>query len=103
MRKVHDLCGWRNDDPIDHDEHEMEEWERQVDALNSVLGENGLKNTDQLRRAIESLDIKTYESLAYYEKWTAAMEMLLVEQGVMTTEEIDAKMNSMQQEQNFFQ
>ena len=77
----------------------MEEWERQVDALNSVLGEKGLKNTDQLRRAIESLDIKSYESLAYYEKWTAAMEMLLVEQGVMTTEEIDAKMNSMQPEQ----
>ena len=99
MRKVHDRGGWTNKDPIDHDEHDMEEWERQVDALHSVLGEKGLKNTDQLRRAIESLDIKTYESLAYYEKWTAAMEMLLVEQGVMTTEEIDAKMNSMQPEQ----
>ena len=99
MRKVHDRGGWPYEDPIDQDEHEMEEWERQVDALNSVLGEKGLKNTDQLRRAIESLDIKSYESLAYYEKWTAAMEMLLVEQGVMTPEEIDAKMNSMQPEQ----
>ena len=64
-----------------------------------MLGDKGLKNTDQLRRAIESLDLKTYESLAYYEKWTAAMEMLLVEQGVMTKEEIDSKMSSMQQEQ----
>ena len=58
MRKVHDRGGWPNEDPIDHDEHEMEEWERQVDALNSVLGEKGLKNTDQLRRAIESLTSK---------------------------------------------
>ena len=99
MPKVHDRGGWPNDDPIDHDEHEMEEWERQVDALNGVLGDKGLKNTDQLRRAIESLDLKTYESLAYYEKWTAAMEMLLVEQGVMTKEEIDAKMSSMQHQQ----
>ena len=47
MRKVHDRGGWPNEDPIDHDEHEMEEWERQVDALNSVLGEKGLKNTDR--------------------------------------------------------
>ncbi|MCI0845439.1 MAG: nitrile hydratase subunit beta [Chloroflexi bacterium] len=95
MPKVHDRGGWPNDDPIDHDEHEMEEWERQVDALNGVLGEKGLKNTDQLRRAIESLDLATYESLAYYEKWTAAMETLLVEQGVMTSEEIDAKVDEL--------
>jgi hypothetical protein len=75
----------------------MEEWERQVDALNGVLGDKGLKNTDQLRRAIESLDLATYESLAYYEKWTAAMEVLLVEQGIMTSDEIDAKMAALEQ------
>ena len=57
-----------------------------------MLGEKGLKNTDQLRRAIESLSQDQYEGLSYYEKWTAAMETLLVEQGVMTTDEIDQKM-----------
>ena len=98
MPKVHDRGGWPNDDSVDHSEHEMEEWERQVDALNGVLGDKGLKNTDQLRRAIESLDLTTYESLAYYEKWTAAMEMLLVEQGVMTTEEIYAIVADLKQE-----
>jgi len=97
MPKVHDRGGWPNNDPIDHSEHEIEDWERRVDALNSLLGEKGLKNTDQLRRAIESLDLKTYESLAYYEKWTAAMEILLVEQGVMTTGEIDDKMSQLAQ------
>jgi hypothetical protein len=45
------------------------------------------------------MDLETYESLAYYEKWTAAMEMLLVEQGVMTTDEIDAKMDTLKQAQ----
>ena len=97
MPKVHDRGGWPNNDPIDHSEHEIEDWERRVDALNSLHGEKGLKNTDQLRRAIESLDLKTYESLAYYEKWTAAMEILLVEQGVMTTGEIDDKMSQLAQ------
>ena len=92
MPKVHDRGGWPNTDPIDRREHIMEEWERRVDSLNSVLGEKGLKNTDQLRRAIESLSQDQYEGLSYYEKWTAAMETLLVEQGIMTTDEIDQKM-----------
>ena len=67
-------------------------------TLNSVLGEKGLKNTDQLRRAIESLPIEKYETLSYYEKWTAAMEILLVEQNVMTTEEIDQRMQELERD-----
>jgi len=90
--KPHDRGGWPNQDPIDRSEHHLEEWERRVDSLNSVLGEKGLKNTDQLRRAIESLPREQYEALSYYEKWTEAMETLLVEQGIMTTEEIDRRM-----------
>lgn len=98
MAKVHDRGGWPNDDPIDRSEHNMDEWERRVDSLSSVLGEKGLKNTDQLRRAIESLSQEQYETLSYYEKWTAAMETLLVEQGVMTREEIDLKMDDLERE-----
>ena len=98
MPKVHDRGGWPNDDPIDRSEHDMDEWERRVDSLSSILGEKGLKNTDQLRRAIESLDQHQYETLSYYEKWTAAMETLLVEQGVMTREEIDLKMAELEKE-----
>ena len=100
MPKVHDRGGWPNDDPIDRSEHNMDEWERRVDSLSSVLGEKGLKSTDQLRRAIESLNQEQYETLSYYEKWTAAMETLLVEQGVMTTEEIDLKMAELERETN---
>ncbi len=98
MPRVHDRGGWPTQEPIDRTEHRMEEWERRVDALNSVLGEKGLKNTDQLRRAIESLTKEQYESLSYYEKWTAAMEALLVEQGIMTTDEIDRKMAELHRE-----
>ena len=98
MPKVHDRGGWPNDDAIDPDEHEMEEWERQVDALNGVLGDKGLKNTDQLRRAIESLGPEQYLTLSYYERFTAAYEALLVERGVMTTEEVDRKMAELERE-----
>ena len=98
MPKVHDRGGWPNDNPIDRSEHNLDDWERRVDSLSSILGDKGLKNTDQLRRAIESLNQDQYETLSYYEKWTAAMETLLVEQGIMTTDEIDQKMSDLEKQ-----
>ncbi|MDE2842144.1 MAG: nitrile hydratase subunit beta [Chloroflexota bacterium] len=44
-----------------------------------------------MRRAIESLDPATYEACSYYERWTAALEILLLEKGVITREELDGK------------
>lgn len=46
---------------------------------------------DEIRRAIECLPLKEYESLAYYEKWLTAVETLMIEKGVLTREEIDRK------------
>jgi hypothetical protein len=45
-----------------------------------------------MRRAIESLPPEEYESIGYYERWTAALEILLVEKEILTTSEIDQKM-----------
>ena len=50
-----------------------------------------MRRTDELRRAIESLEPDLYESLSYYERWTAALEILVVEKGILSTEEIDQK------------
>jgi len=46
---------------------------------------------EEMRRAIESLPPEQYEALSYYEKWTAALEILLIEKGILTAAEIDAK------------
>ncbi len=64
MPKVHDLGGLPTDESIDRTEHQMEEWERRVDSLNSILGEKGFKSADQLRRAIESLGPEQYLTLS---------------------------------------
>ena len=53
-----------------------------------------------MRRAIESLAQDKYEALSYYEKWTEAMEVLLIEQGVLTKDEIDSKMAELSQGPN---
>ena len=72
--------------PVQRDQHEVEDWERLADAISSALGAKGLYSTDEHRRAIESL--KNYRDLSYYERWAAATEILLVEKGILTGDEI---------------
>jgi Nitrile hydratase beta subunit, N-terminal len=83
---VHDMGGSPGG-PVDMGQHEVEDWERLADAINGALGAKGLQSTDELRRAIESLE--DYRDLSYYERWVAATEKLLVEKGVLSTNEID--------------
>lgn len=75
--------------PIDRGDHEIEDWERLADAVNLVLNTKGHKTTDEMRRAIEGLD--EYREMNYYERWAAAAELLAVEKGLLTREEIDAR------------
>ena len=77
--------------PIDRGQHEVEDWERLADAVNSALGGEGLYTTDEHRRAQEGLPPEVYARLSYYERWVAAIEALLVEKGVLTREEIDER------------
>lgn len=90
MKKPHDMGGRPEEfGPIDHGDHQLEDWERLADAVNLVLNTKGHKTTDEMRRAIESLD--EYKEMSYYERWAAAAELLVVEKGLLTTEEIDAR------------
>jgi nitrile hydratase subunit beta len=91
-RRVHDRGGWPDAGPIDRTEHAYSMWERRTDAIRGVLGAKGLIRTDELRRAVESLELAQYEQLHYYERWIVAIEVLLIEKGLLTREEIDRKM-----------
>ncbi len=92
MTRPHDRGGWPTDEPIDLSDHQRLDWEVRMDALHQVLGRKGLRTTDEMRRAMESLEPQLYESLSYYERWTAALEILMVEKGLLTSKEIDGKM-----------
>ena len=98
MPKVHDRGSWPNSEPIDQTGHVMMDWERRVEALHQVLGRKGIRTTDEMRRAIESLAPDKYEALSYYERWTAALEILVVEKGIRTADEIDRKMSELKSE-----
>ena len=92
MPKVHDIGGQPNAEPIDRQEHLLEDWERRIDALRGVLGAKGILGVDELRRAIESLPPEEYRALSYYERWAAAVELLLIEKGLLTAAELDRRM-----------
>ena len=93
MRGVHDRGGLPDDTPINMDEHEMMDWELRVDAMHAVLGNKGLRSTDQMRRVIESLPKDQYEHMTYYERWTHALEVLVTENELLSVPEIDEKMS----------
>jgi hypothetical protein len=91
MTGIHDLGGSPGANPIDKSQHETEDWERLADAVTVALDKKVIKTTDEHRRAIESLGPERYRELGYYERWIAATELLLVEKGILTREEIDQK------------
>lgn len=90
MPAVHDRGGLPTGEPIDRAEHEWADWEHVTNALVGVLRRHGLINVDELRRGIEAMAPAEYESSSYYERWSASIETLLVEKGVLTQAEIDA-------------
>ncbi len=91
MPDVHDRGGIPTDEPIDRSEHEWADWEHMTNALVGALRARDLVTVDELRRGIESIPPHLYESYTYYERWSASLETLMVEKGVLTTDEIDAK------------
>ena len=86
------MGGRPNDVPLNTAEHALADWEVVTDAINAVLATKGLRTTDQLRRAMEDMPADDYLALSYYERWARGAEQLLVEQQVLSVEEIDRKM-----------
>jgi len=94
LRGPHDLGGLPAG-AVDTAPHDLSYWEKQIDAISSLLGQKGLRRTDENRRYIEMLGHDAYETLSYYERWTAALARQLIDKGVLSQDEIDAKVTEM--------
>jgi hypothetical protein len=77
--------------PVDTIDHGMKFWERQANGLRSVLQRNKVMCTDELRRAAEDLG-EQYSKLQYFEITTSALRTILLEKGLITEQELKAKM-----------
>jgi hypothetical protein len=90
-RGLHDVGGLPAG-PVERSEHTYGPWERRVDALNILMSARGVYTTDASRRIKEQLPEEAYENLTYYERWVAGLGNLLLERGVITSDELARKM-----------
>lgn len=72
--------------PEAEDERFHADWERVVFALTLAMGASGAWTLDMSRAAREQLP--GYDRLSYYEVWFEALQRLLLERGIVTTDEI---------------
>jgi len=86
------MGGRPTDEPLNLQEHALADWEVVADAVAQSLGARGIRTTDESRRAMEDMPAADYLSLSYYERWIKGTEQLLVEKGILSSDEIDRKM-----------
>ena len=90
-RRWHDMGG-REAGPVERAEHDHALWEKRVDALMRIASAKGLMTVDGLRRALEDMGEEAFETRSYYERWIGAITQNLLEAGVFTLEELNARM-----------
>jgi hypothetical protein len=92
-RATHDVGGLEFGS-IDREEHDLALWEKRTDAMLRLLvgTEKRAFTVDGMRRVIEDYGQQQYDRTTYYEKWIRAVRNLIVEQGIVSREEIEARM-----------
>jgi nitrile hydratase subunit beta len=97
MNSIHDMGGMHGMGPvvIEPDEPVFHaQWEARVLALQLACNFLGRWNIDMARYARERIPPAEYLAATYYEKWLRGLETLLVEQGLVTREELETGQES---------
>jgi Nitrile hydratase beta subunit len=93
VHRANDVGGRAPGGPLTRDEHEMTPSEKACHALLNVLDVHKLVNTEEKRRAVEDLGGQIIGSLTYYERWAVAASQVLMEKGLITSEELGRTMD----------
>ncbi|MDA7964288.1 nitrile hydratase subunit beta [Ruegeria sp.] len=92
MTRVHDMGGRFGDGAINPESEDdpifAEDWHARALAVTLASGFLGQWNIDVSRHARERLSPKDYARFSYYEKWLAGLADLLVENGVLTLDDL---------------
>ncbi|QUD90091.1 nitrile hydratase subunit beta [Phenylobacterium montanum] len=91
MNGVHDMGGMHGLGPIAPEVDEPlfhEPWEARALALTLAAGAWGRWNIDRSRHQRERIPGPTYLALGYYEKWITALIELMVQEDLVTREEL---------------
>ena len=93
MDGAHDMGGVAWSDPVRPERNEPvfhAEWERRAFAITMAMAMPGGWNIDMSRFARENRSPEDYLSKSYYQIWFAGLERLLLERGLVASDEIEA-------------
>jgi nitrile hydratase beta subunit len=91
---IHDMGGMQGFGPVPREENEPvfhADWEKVILTVSRLRGALGLWALDEQRHGTERMDPRAYLTSSYYERWLASDELLLVEKGILTPEEIEER------------
>ncbi len=91
MDGIHDMGGMDGFGKVEAESNEPpfhETWEGRVLALERAMGYAGAWHIDHARFARERLPPLVYLTSSYYQRWTLAMEMNVLERGLACPEEL---------------
>ena len=90
---LHDVGG-QPDVPIPWEEKEEEEaWEMNTYVTCECLGWRGIWNSEERRRAENDLGATLYFGLPYYARWATVAAKMLINKGLITPDELSAKLD----------
>jgi nitrile hydratase len=95
MNGIHDMGGMDGFGPIQPAPHEPtfhEAWEGRVFALSTAMGGMMPFSIDEFRYMREQIDPITYLKASYYEHWLIVLERQLGQTGLVSHDEITARM-----------
>jgi len=98
LNGVHDMGGMHGlgvivreeDEPVFH-----EEWEGRMLALAHAMMAGFCFKLDEFRHAMERIEPSHYLRSSYYERWLEGTITLLLEKGVITQKEFDARLDDL--------
>src|SRR3954471_2230738 len=100
MNGAHDMGGMHGFGPVVREENEPifhADWERTVYGMNRAIRSRGLINIDESRHGIERMPPAEYLAASYYERWLSSLERVLVEKGIVSQAELDARVALLQE------
>jgi hypothetical protein len=89
---VHDVGG-QPDLPVPFLEKDEEQWEMDTYVTCECLGWRGVWNSEERRRAENDLGATLYFGLPYYARWATVAARTLVDKGLVTPDELSAKID----------
>ena len=94
MNGAHDMGGVHGFGPIPLEKDEPvfhTDWESRVFGMAISLGSQGVYDPVGLRFGMEEIEPAKYLASSYFQRWLAVTEKAVLEKGIMTAEELDAK------------